>query len=109
MWSLLIVALLALGVLATIGLESSTGAVPARPGVGGAIKPPLPKPVIIDRGPETVVVQDGADEVIYSDSSYADAIYVSCDLAQASGAVGKMSQRSREVCAYYGLLWPYVS
>ena len=103
MWSLLIVALLALGVLATIGLDSSTGAVPSRPNIGGAIKPPVK---IVDRGPESVtVVQDGYDEV-YVDSSYADSLYVVCDLARALDVMEKMSPRSQTVCT--NLLWPYI-
>ena len=58
MWMLLSVALVALGLLALVGLDSSSAGEVTGPRVPRAgPKPPLVRPVVVDRVPDTIVYE----------------------------------------------------
>lgn len=114
MMSLLIVALVALGLMAFVSLNSVTG-----DAIGKAIskpsiqKPQLPTPTIPARDvTKTVTVQedDDVDYIYTDDSAVQNAIIentiVTCDVAKAMGLQEKMSQKSISICQ--NLLYPFI-
>jgi hypothetical protein len=115
MMSLLIVALVALGLMAFVSVNSVTG-----DAIGKAISrpsvqsPQLPsQPTIPSRDvTKTVTVQedDDVDYVYTGDSAVQNAIIentiVTCDVAKAMGLQEKMSQKSISICQ--NLLWPFI-
>jgi len=111
MMSLLIVALVALGLMAFVSLNSVTG-----DAIGKAIqRPSIERPSLPDSKPSVSALEYlESDVVVVSDDSSTDALrqdiiantIVTCDVAKAMGLQEKMSQKSISICQ--NLLYPFI-
>jgi hypothetical protein len=103
--TLLVVALVALGLMTYVGFDQGatgtfTAPKPPKFGPGKAITPPL----IVDRGPETVIVDNDDDVVYYETDSYAiQNILISCDMINALDIGARVTPNTRLMCAKHGV------